>query len=69
LFGSELKNVLNDWNDYEAIRRRKPNEFRRRIARGFEGRDHEMVPFLGEDVGMFVGLDVNGDDFGGEARG
>ena len=69
LFGGELKNVLNDRHDHEAIRRRKSNEFRRRIASGFEGRDNEMVPFPGEDFGMFVGLDVNGDDVGGEARG
>ena len=68
LLGGKLKNVLNDGNDDKAIRRRKADEFWRRIAGGFERFDDEAIPFFGEDFGVFVGLDVNRDDFRSQPR-
>ena len=64
-----MKNVLHDRHDHEAIGRRQANEFRRRIAGGFERFDDEAIPLFVEDFGVFVGLDVNGDDVGGKTRG
>ena len=60
---------MNDGDDHEAIRRRKTDEFWRRIAGGFERLDDKTVPFLGENFRVFVGLNVNGDYFRGKARG
>ena len=69
LFRGELKNVLNDRHDHKAIRRGKADEFRRRIAGGFERFYDEAVPFFVKNFGMLVGFDVYGDDVGGESRG
>jgi hypothetical protein len=69
LLSGELKNVLNDWNDDEAVWRWETDELWRRVAGGFEWLDDETIPFFVEDFGVLVGFDVNGDDFGGEARG
>ena len=68
-FGGEPKYVLDDRNDHKAIRRRKANEFRRRITGSLERFDNQTIPLFVENLGMFVGLDVDGDDIGGKARG
>jgi len=69
LLSGELKDVLDNRNDYEAIGRGKADEFWRRVAGGFERFDHKAIPLFVEDFRVFVGLDVNGDDVGGETRG
>lgn len=69
LLSGELKDELNDWNDYEAIGRGKADEFWRRVAGSFERFDDKTIPLFVEDFGVFVGLNVNGDDVGGETRG
>ena len=68
LLSCELKDVLDDWNDDKAIRRRKADEVGRRVAGGFKRFDDEAIPLFVENFGVLVGLDVNGHDIGCKAR-
>ena len=60
---------MNDRDDDKAIWGWKTYELWRRVASGDERCDDEAVPFLVQNLGVFVGLDVDGDHFGGKARG
>lgn len=67
LLGGKLKDVLDDRDDDEAVWRREADKFWGRIAGGYEWFDDKTIPLFVEDFGVFVGFDVNGDDFVGEA--
>src|SRR5208283_2202834 len=65
----EIEDELNDGNNDEAIRRRQDLELRRFLAGGAEGLLDVALPVFAEQFGVFGGLDVQGDYFGGKPGG
>src|ERR1700751_1784801 len=69
MFCGESKNVLGERDDHETIGRRKNRESGGILA-GVAKRSFDVAPpLVVQQFGMFAGLDVDGDDFRGEARG
>jgi len=69
MFCGESKNVLDERDDHETIGRRKNRESGGILA-GVAKRSFDVAsPLVVQQFDMFAGLDVDGDDFRGDARG
>src|SRR5271154_38775 len=65
----QRENVLNNWNDNEAIRRREDLELGRFATDLAKSADYVALPIVVQQFGMFAGLHVQRDDFRRKPRG
>ena len=63
----KIEYVLNKRDDDEAVRRREDRECGRSLAGGVKWGFDVALPVVMEEFGVLARLDVNGDDFGGDA--